>query len=144
MFSTLIKLIFFSLATNQHIRRISKGSCNTEDWNNDAENPALHHRNKLHLKIYSNRKQLFEIVKIVHNITVFTTVWKEIALVIFIFYGMLWLGGWETFFSTSQCKNPHVVYFIQFLEISYTYLWCGCSRETKGTQEDQVFVVRSA
>ncbi len=30
----------------------------TEDWSNDAENSALHHRNKLHFKIYSSRKQL--------------------------------------------------------------------------------------
>ncbi len=29
---------------------ISEGSCDTEDWSNDAENSALHHRNKLHLK----------------------------------------------------------------------------------------------
>ncbi len=31
-------------------------SRDTEDWRNDAENTALHHKNKLHLKIYSNRK----------------------------------------------------------------------------------------
>ncbi len=31
---------------------ISEGSCDTEDWSNDAENSALHHRNKLHFKIY--------------------------------------------------------------------------------------------
>ncbi len=36
--------------------RISEGSCDTEDWSNDAENSALHHRNKLNLKIYSNKK----------------------------------------------------------------------------------------
>ncbi len=29
---------------------ISEGSCDTEDWSNDAENSALHHN------IYSNRK----------------------------------------------------------------------------------------
>ncbi len=33
-------------------------SCDTEDWSNDAENTALHHRNKLHLTIYPKRKQL--------------------------------------------------------------------------------------
>ncbi len=33
----------------QHIRMLSEGSCNTEDWSNDAENPAL---NKLHFTIY--------------------------------------------------------------------------------------------
>jgi len=34
----------------------NEGSCDTEDWSNDAEKSALHHRNKLHLKIYSKRK----------------------------------------------------------------------------------------
>ncbi len=50
---------------------ISEGSCDTEDWSNDAENTALHHRNKLHLKIYYNRKQFFKI-EFFSNITVFT------------------------------------------------------------------------
>ncbi len=34
-------------AANQYIIMISERSCDTEDWNNDAENTALHHRNKL-------------------------------------------------------------------------------------------------
>ncbi len=42
---------------------ISEGSCDTEDWSNDAENPALHNGNKLHFTIYSERKRLFEFVK---------------------------------------------------------------------------------
>ncbi len=37
---------------------ISEGPCDTEDWSNDAANSALNHRNKLHLKKYSSRKQL--------------------------------------------------------------------------------------
>ncbi len=37
---------------------ISKGSCDIEDLSNDAENSAAHHRNKLHFKMYYNRKQL--------------------------------------------------------------------------------------
>ncbi len=37
-------------------------------WSNDAENSALYHRNKLHIQT----KQLFQIVIIFHNITVFT------------------------------------------------------------------------
>ncbi len=28
-------------AANQHIRMISEGSCDTEDWSNDAENSAF-------------------------------------------------------------------------------------------------------
>ncbi len=31
---------------------ISEGSCDTEDWSNDAENTALHHRNKLYFNVY--------------------------------------------------------------------------------------------
>ncbi len=34
-----------SLAANQHIIIISEGLCDTEDWNNDAGNTALLHRN---------------------------------------------------------------------------------------------------
>ncbi len=34
---------------------ISEGSCDTEDWSNDAEISALHHRNKLHIKIKTSR-----------------------------------------------------------------------------------------
>ncbi len=38
---------------------MSEGSRDTKDWSNDAENSALHHRNKLHFKIYSQRKDIF-------------------------------------------------------------------------------------
>jgi len=31
----------FFLAANEHIRMISRGSCDTEDWSNDAANSAL-------------------------------------------------------------------------------------------------------
>jgi len=48
----------FSINNNQ----ISEGSCDTEDWSNDAEN----HRNKLYFKIFSNSK-LFLIVIIFHK-----------------------------------------------------------------------------
>ncbi len=51
--------LWLVLYPGSHIRMISKGSCDTEDWSNDAENSDLPNRNKLHLKIYENRKQLF-------------------------------------------------------------------------------------
>jgi len=38
--------------SNHHIRMISEGSCDTEDCSNDAENSALHHRNKLYFKVF--------------------------------------------------------------------------------------------
>ncbi len=41
LFSTLILIRNVSWAANQHIRMISEGSCDTEDWSNDAENSAL-------------------------------------------------------------------------------------------------------
>ncbi len=44
---TLIAIINVSLTANQHIIMISEGSCDTEDWSNDAENTALYHSNKL-------------------------------------------------------------------------------------------------
>ncbi len=46
---------------NQHIIMISEESRDTEDWRNDAENTAAHHRNILYFIIYSHRKQRFEI-----------------------------------------------------------------------------------
>ncbi len=49
LFSTLI------IIRNQYIRMISEGSCDTEDWSNDAGNSALHHKNKLYFKIDLNR-----------------------------------------------------------------------------------------
>ncbi len=53
LFSTLKAIRNISWAANQHIRMISEGSCDTEDWSNDAENSALHH--KLHFTIYSKK-----------------------------------------------------------------------------------------
>ncbi len=35
--------MFLELQTS--IQMISEGSCEAEDWSNDAENSALHHRN---------------------------------------------------------------------------------------------------
>jgi len=46
LFSTLIIIINVSWASNHHIRVISEGSCDTEDWSNDAE-LSFDHRNKL-------------------------------------------------------------------------------------------------
>ncbi len=43
---------FTTLIINQHIIIISERSCDTEDWNNDAENSALSQRNKLYFKVY--------------------------------------------------------------------------------------------
>ncbi len=50
---------------------ISEGSCDIEDWRNDAENSALLHRNKWYFKVYLNRKPVLEIAIRVHNITIF-------------------------------------------------------------------------
>jgi len=41
LFSTLIIIRNVSCASDHHIRVISVGSCDTEDWSNDAENSAL-------------------------------------------------------------------------------------------------------
>ncbi len=74
LLSTLIIIFFFFFfffcTANQHIRMISEGSCDTEDWSNDAENSALHHRNKLYFK-YIQIENTFLIIIIFHNITAF-------------------------------------------------------------------------
>ncbi len=47
---------------------ISEGSCDTEDWSNDAENPALHHRNKLHFKYFKIENNYFQLIEIFYCI----------------------------------------------------------------------------
>ncbi len=46
-----------SWTANQHIRLISEGSRDTEDWSNDAK--ALHHRNNKKIKICYNKKNSY-------------------------------------------------------------------------------------
>ncbi len=56
----------------------------------NAENSALHHRNKSHFKIYLNREELVLIVIIFHNITVITVSVDQInALLVSIRYFFL-------------------------------------------------------
>jgi len=59
----LIIIINVSWSSDLHIKVICEGSCDTEDWSNDAEN----HRNKLHFTIYSHRKQMIYIGITFHN-----------------------------------------------------------------------------
>ncbi len=51
--------IIVSLAANQHIRMISEGSRDTENWRNDAESSALHW-NKLHVKNINIQNSCFK------------------------------------------------------------------------------------
>ncbi len=44
-------LIKRNVAPNQHIIMISEGSCDTEDWSDDAENSALPSQKKITFKI---------------------------------------------------------------------------------------------
>ncbi len=57
---------------------ISEGSCDTEDWGNDAGNSALHHRNKYILK-YIQKENNYLKLKIFNNIT-FTVFWSNATL----------------------------------------------------------------
>ncbi len=50
---------YFYLSNNPQLLFFILTDFNNKDWSNDAENSALHHKNTLHCKIYSNRKQLF-------------------------------------------------------------------------------------
>ncbi len=48
-----------SWAPNQHIRMISEGSCDTEDYSNDAENSALITGINYTFKYFKNRNSYF-------------------------------------------------------------------------------------
>ncbi len=59
LFSTYNKVF---VAVNHLIRMIYEGSCDAEDWSNDAENlSALHHMNKLHFNIQNKIKSYFKL-----------------------------------------------------------------------------------
>jgi len=45
---------------NNPIRMISEGSYDTKAWSNDAENSALHHRNKLYFKVSFTLKKMLK------------------------------------------------------------------------------------
>ncbi len=52
---------------------ISEGSCDTEYWSNDAEDSALHYRNKIYFKYMQLEKKFL----IVHDTTGFTLFLKK-------------------------------------------------------------------
>ncbi len=52
-----------------HIRIISEGLCDTEDWSNDDENSDLLQRNKFNFKVYEKINLLFYIA-IFHKMTI--------------------------------------------------------------------------
>ncbi len=57
----------------QHIKMISKGSCETEDWSNGCWKFSFVTTGINYiLKYIKNRKLLFDIVIVFYNITVFT------------------------------------------------------------------------
>ncbi len=57
---------------------ISEGSYDTEDWRNDAENSALHHKNKYILKYIQIENRYFTIVIISQYNTIFTVFFDQI------------------------------------------------------------------
>ncbi len=80
------------LLANQHIKMISEGSCDTENWNNDAK---IHHRSKKK-HIYMPIENTWIFNTIFHNITVYITIY------IFIYtFEQKNLGGWKIVRSTG-------------------------------------------
>ncbi len=59
-------------------KNVSEGSCDNEDWSNDAENPASRQINKLH-QIYiqiENRIEKNEMKTLIFHITGFTQMFE--------------------------------------------------------------------
>ncbi len=73
--------IIVSLAANQHIRMISEGSCDIENWRNDAESSALHW-NKLHVKNINIQNSCFK--QFLLYLTIFTNIFNQINAAIVI------------------------------------------------------------
>uniref|UniRef100_A0A8C2HVE1 Metal transporter n=1 Tax=Cyprinus carpio TaxID=7962 RepID=A0A8C2HVE1_CYPCA len=68
-----VHFVFHDTKLDCMLEEFKKGeSCDTEDWSNDAENTAAHHRNKLQFKIYSNRKQLLKYVCVSSEVNLFS------------------------------------------------------------------------
>jgi len=65
-----------SWAPNPNIRMISEGSCDTEDWSNDADNSASHHRNKLQ----DNAQWADHDHKTNINMVIRTSIWSRLIL----------------------------------------------------------------
>ncbi len=66
--------LFPTLIINQHMIMISEDHVTLKT----AVMMLKIHRNKLHFNTYSHRKQIFEIVKIFHNCTVFCCILDQI------------------------------------------------------------------
>ncbi len=74
---------------------ISEGSCDTEDWMNDAENSALRHRNKWYFRVYVNRKPVHKHIPAV----LCTFLWLPLDVVIRTFYQRRQGAGMTPWFS---------------------------------------------
>ncbi len=67
---------------------ISEVSRETEDWSNDAENPAFHHSNTLHVKCDKTEISYFQ--------------WYWFFLLLFLFLLYFWAN--KDLMSTSEIK----------------------------------------
>ncbi len=76
--------------------------CDTEDWSNDAENSSLHHRNDLHIKKHSNRR---DNVKLLYYLTELLSYCSIILFTIFTAY--LYLNKCSFVLSKLKVLSPN-------------------------------------
>jgi len=100
-------LYFIKLYLKDHV---------TEDWSNDVESSALHHRKKIIFKsILENRKLIIKIVIIYHNITFFCIFdQRNAALVSIKNSNVSKLSGMICICVHGLYKHTYVVYIIFF------------------------------
>ncbi len=96
-----------SWAANQHIRRISEGTCDTEDTERLLKIQLCHHNNKLHLKIYYNR-----VILSCNNITVLLYFWSNKCS----------LGEHKRLFSFKTLTDPKLKFKI-YCNITFMMLF---------------------
>ncbi len=128
-----------NLSTKSHVIMISEGSCDTENWRNDAECSALHHRNKLHCSIYSNRIYIYITVLLNSN-----NICTILMFLLCVWSNKCSLGEYQmslkTFFFKSYWPPPppppllNVVYYLIHV---YFVLKCNIEKRTKTQKQNK-------
>ncbi len=81
---------------------ISERSCDTEDWSNDDEYSALHHRNKAHFKIDSDKSNQLNYI--------FYQINAALMRIKYIFQKITNLNYYKLL-ATSVCYKQHPMLF---------------------------------
>ncbi len=84
---------------------ISEGSCDTEDWSNDAEKSALHHRNKLISLRYGIFKICLRVCYCGNISTLRNVTWHKTKCELLLYLSVIWPRGQALAIQSSQSSQ---------------------------------------